>query len=317
MNANDVIESYITDVALRLPRRQRNDVAFELRALLHEELQARADEVGRAADAEMAIALMRDFGRPDDVAARYRPALTIIDPADGRRFVRFALVGLGILWALGLIGGLSQPLASTADVLRMLGQWWGGTVLPSLWWPGVLVVTFGLAHWSRQRWPQSSPWKPRDNDRIPGGRTTMVMAMVGILCGLYVLIEPRWILDVTLHGRAATAAYDALTYTDTFRHRQAPWLLVALLLNLPLFSAVIIQGRWTPRLRQLEIALGLFTCALMLWTALDGPVFVGEASNPTVKFILVVLTVFSLGCFGLRWYRSVRPTPAPRTHALH
>ena len=47
MNANDVIESYITDVALRLPRRQRNDVAFELRALLHEELQARADDAGR------------------------------------------------------------------------------------------------------------------------------------------------------------------------------------------------------------------------------------------------------------------------------
>ena len=36
MNANDVIEAYVTDVALRLPRRQRNDVAFELRALLNE-----------------------------------------------------------------------------------------------------------------------------------------------------------------------------------------------------------------------------------------------------------------------------------------
>ena len=34
MNANNVIESYVTDVALQLPRRQRNDVAFELRALL-------------------------------------------------------------------------------------------------------------------------------------------------------------------------------------------------------------------------------------------------------------------------------------------
>ena len=203
----------------------------------------------------MAIALVRDFGRPDDVAARYRPALTIIDPADGRRFVRATLIGLGILWALGLLGGLSQPLASTTDVLRMLGQWWSGTVLASLWWPGALVVAFGLAHWSRQRWPQSAPWKPRDNDRIPGGRTTMAMAVVSIVCGMYVLIDPRWILDTVWQGHAAAAAYDALTYTDTFRHRQAPWLLGALLLNLPLFTAVIIQGRWTPRLRQLELAL--------------------------------------------------------------
>jgi hypothetical protein len=40
MNANDVIEAH---VAVRLPRRQRNDAAFELRALLHEELRARAE----------------------------------------------------------------------------------------------------------------------------------------------------------------------------------------------------------------------------------------------------------------------------------
>ena len=32
MNANDVIESYVTDVAEKLPRKQRNDVAFELRS---------------------------------------------------------------------------------------------------------------------------------------------------------------------------------------------------------------------------------------------------------------------------------------------
>ena len=34
MTADDVIQSYVTDVALKLPRASRNDVAFELRALL-------------------------------------------------------------------------------------------------------------------------------------------------------------------------------------------------------------------------------------------------------------------------------------------
>ena len=34
MNAQELIETYVTDVAVLLPRRQRNDVAFELRALL-------------------------------------------------------------------------------------------------------------------------------------------------------------------------------------------------------------------------------------------------------------------------------------------
>lgn len=38
MTPNDVIDSYVADVALKLPRAQRNDVAFELRALLREEV---------------------------------------------------------------------------------------------------------------------------------------------------------------------------------------------------------------------------------------------------------------------------------------
>jgi len=54
MTANDLIEAYVTDVARRLPRAQRNDVAFELRALLREELQARAEGAGRDADPAMA-----------------------------------------------------------------------------------------------------------------------------------------------------------------------------------------------------------------------------------------------------------------------
>ena len=79
MNANDVIESYVADVAAKLPRKQRNDVAFELRSLLAEELQGKAEAAGRAADATMATELVNAFGRPAEVAARYQPTLTVID----------------------------------------------------------------------------------------------------------------------------------------------------------------------------------------------------------------------------------------------
>lgn len=317
MTPNELINAYVTDVALRLPRRQRNDVAFELRALLYEELHARADDAARTPDSAMALALLSGFGHPGEVAARYRPALTIIDPADGHRFVRASTIGLLVLWGLGLLARLQQPLTTGSDALRLLGQWWGGTVLPSFWWPGALAVGFGVAAWSRRRFPQTHTWKPRDHERIHGGRTAMVMAMIGIVCGLCALIDPRWLLDVAFQGRAAPAAYQALTYADTFLHRQAPWLLIALLLNLPLFAAVIVRGRWTPLLRRLDIALSLLTCALMLWVALDGPVFVGEASDRTVKALLVLTSLFTLGYLGMRRYRSVRPTPGIRPQASH
>lgn len=312
MNANDVIESWVEDVARRLPRSQRGDVAFELRALLNEELQAKADEAGRPADAEMATALVNDFGRPADVAARYRPAVTIIDPADGRAFLRATWIGLAILWAAGLLSLAQQPLHDIDSFMRALAQWWGNTIATTLSWPGLLVIGFGLSAWSRRRFPQrQSTWKAKPADRIQGSRVGLVFGLIGILAGVFVLLDPRWVLDVFFGGRAAPAAYEALTYTDAFRHRQAPFLFAALLLNVPLLLAVLVKGAWTPRLRQLGDVLGLATCALMVWVAADGPVFHAQASDRMFKGALVLLVALTLVSFALRWLRRVRPAPTP------
>lgn len=309
MNANDLIEAYVTEVAERLPRRQRNDVAFELRELLNEELQAKAEETGRGIDVALATELLQAFGQPSEVAARYRPTLTIVDPADGRGFLRTTVIGLAILWSLGLLEALKQPIDSGWDLLSVLGRWWGGTVIPSLWWPGLLVVGFGAAAWGRRRWPQASEWKPRAADRIHGGRTGLVMGLVGVLCGVFVLIDPRWLLDVLWGGRAAPAAYDALTYTETFRHGQAPWLLVLLLLNVPLFLAVIVSGRWSALLRRLETALALATCVVMTWTAVDGPVLSTSAGDRVARSCLLLIVAITVGSLAIRLYRGVRPAP--------
>lgn len=233
------------------------------------------------------------------MAARYRPALTIIDPADGHSFLRTTVIGLALIWCLGLLMWLGQPIGSTGDVLNLFGQWW----------PGVLVVWFGMAAWVRRRWPQTTRWKPRAGDRIHGGRVAMAMALVGILCGLYVLIEPRWVLDFFWGGQAAPAAYQALTYTDAFRQHQAPWLLALLLLNIPMFIAVIVMGRWSATLRRIETVLSLVTCAVLAWTVLNGPVFMTPVSDGTAKFFVVPIIVFTLITMAVKLHRNVRPAP--------
>lgn len=309
MNANDVIESYVTDVAVGLPRRQRNDVAFELRALLGEALQDRADSAGRAPDADMAIELVRGFGRPADVAARYRPTVTIIDPVDGRAFLWTTAIGLAVIWGAGLLGQLQQPAASAEAFWLGLGRWWGAALPGALWWPGALVLGFGMAAWTRRRRPQRVEWTPRAPDRIQGSRVAMAFGMVGIVCGVAVLLDPTRLLDVLWHGRAAPAAYAALTYTPTFLHRQAPVLLGLILLNLPLFAAVMARGRWSPLLRRLELGLGLLTCAAMIWTVLDGPAFMAQASDGAFKGLVVLVILYSLIHMAVISYRSVRPMP--------
>jgi hypothetical protein len=309
MNANEVIESYVTDVAARLPRKQRNDVAFELRLLLKEELQAKADAAGRDADGAMAIDLLRDFGRPADVAARYRPTLTIIDPADGHRFLQAAVIGLAVIWCLGLLAHLRDPIQSGWDVLSLLGQWWGGTVIPSLWWPGVLVVGFGIASWARRRWPRTAEWKPRTADSVHGGRATMALGLCGMLFGLYVIVDPRWVLDFFWRGQAAPAAYEALTYTDAFLRRQGPVLLALIALNIPLTIAVIMSGRRSAIMQRIEMGLSLLMCAATIWTIADGPIFMSPNSDQTAKIFMTLIAALALIDTGRKLYRRVKPTP--------
>ena len=55
MDINAIIDSYVRDVAACLPRAKRNDVAYELRALLDEELAGRAQVAGHAPDKAMAV----------------------------------------------------------------------------------------------------------------------------------------------------------------------------------------------------------------------------------------------------------------------
>src|SRR5580700_11219687 len=93
MDVETLIDLYIRDVVQRLPRKQRQDVALELRGLVREELELRAASGRRTLDADISLQGLRAFGEPRDVAARYCEPWIIIPPTETRRFTFAALVG--------------------------------------------------------------------------------------------------------------------------------------------------------------------------------------------------------------------------------
>jgi NADH:ubiquinone oxidoreductase subunit 2 (subunit N) len=111
------------------------------------------------------------------------------------------------------------------------------------------------------------------------------------------------------------AAYTALTYTDTFLHRQAPWLFLLLLVNIPMFLVVIVQGCWSARMRRVETVLSLVLCAVMAWTVLDGPIFLAQASDEMAKVMMGLIVLVTLASIAYKEYRSVRPNPKGEVHA--
>ena len=239
MDANQVLDSYVRDVARYLPRDKRNDVAFELRALLADELAAKAQTAGRAPDEAMAMALLRGFGRPAEAAGRYHPRAPIIDPADNHNFAIWAVAG-----------------AIVASVLKPLD----GAVL--LNWLGVLVVVFALMAWSRRRNPDALGWRPKPGpDAIPRW-VAAVEAIATLVFPLFMYAAPQTFVRVAFLGALPTGGLELTAAFEQSWQRAAT--LATLVLVVVVYAAVAVQGEWRRWSRRTSIAANISLGVLLI-----------------------------------------------------
>src|SRR5258708_21597257 len=141
MTAEDLIDAYVADVVVLLPRGQRRDVAQELRVLLREEADDAAS--GPASREQAARALLAGFGRPADVAARYGSPVTLIDPADTRGFLTLALAGAVLIPFGAILNELTRQAGPRRDLGQAAREAW--PVVPA----GLGLLVGGLARAAR------------------------------------------------------------------------------------------------------------------------------------------------------------------------
>ena len=88
-----------------------------------------------------------------------------------------------------------------------------------------------------------------------------------------------------------------------------------LLLNIPLFMAAIVKGRWSPLLRRIQTALTLADVAAMVWVVVGGPVLMSPHSDGFAKLLILIIVVMTLAIMAFEWYQSVKPQPTQTLHA--
>lgn len=256
MKPRDVIESYVRAVAAQLPVKQRADVAAELRTLLVEEL-AGGDEAA-------ALALVRRFGRPAEVAARYHTPYAVVEPSDTRSFVVAAVAG-----AL-LIPTTNQRLPFSINPES--AQVW------FLAWLGALVILFALKSWAARRWPDAFRWKPsvvRDDDRV---RWIEQIALIGIL----VFYEAAYLMPGPVIGFLSGGHVETgvLAYTADFANPlRMLWFAMFVPLLIALEAMVTLQGRWSRLTRTIEIMLFLLAGTQLGWHASYGDIFASAQAD--------------------------------------
>ena len=135
MNPQELIDAYVDDIVRQLPRKLRADVGTELRELLTEDLAADAHGQGRKPDEAMTLDFLNAFGRPEDVALRYKPAgFNIIDPGYSRNFIRAAVIGILVIAGLGLVNAFKEHAQTGRDLSSVLGEWWLQQFFVTLFW---------------------------------------------------------------------------------------------------------------------------------------------------------------------------------------
>jgi hypothetical protein len=303
MNANDVIESYVRDVARYLPREKRNDVAMELRALLHDDLGARAAAAGRAADRALAMELLADFGRPVQVATRYHPRNPLIEPEDNHNFAIWTVVGI-----------LALAVRNDAGAET---RW-----LETMHWIGIMFVVFAMIGWARRRQPAGKfGWHPRAQDKpARGGRWPALLAAVGTLVfPLALYLSPQAYWDAATFGKGvAGGLLQTPEFLDSWQRTATIGWFVLVVAN---YLVVAVQDGWKRWNRQLSlvahVGLGLMLLAhaAPLVTLIDREpfaIFVAAGADEVARPWFGVAAAITLLSTLYEMYREwVRVEPAP------
>src|ERR1700722_4196031 len=112
----DLIDRYLDTVRLFLPLSQRDDITAELRDVLLTRCEEREAELGRPLKRAEQEAVLKAFGHPLVVAARYGSQQYLIGPDlyPAYRFV--LLLVLGALVLAGGMVGVVQAVAGLGDL---------------------------------------------------------------------------------------------------------------------------------------------------------------------------------------------------------
>ncbi len=290
MDVDALIDTYVQDVVQLLPRRQRDDVALELRGLVHEELQSRAASRGHALGAEIALDGLRAFGRPQEVAARYYEPWTIIPPTETRRCVFAAVVGAAVLVAL-------SPLGSAPPQPAQLG-------VAILAWLGLLAAYFGIQSLAQRRSGAAKPWTPRAHDSVSRVGSLALIALIGV--GMLAYGAPGWIYSQFTHGQTLSARLD---YDPAFHATRLPVLFALWGCQAILLVVLAARARWTPLLRRVDAWLEIGVALVLVWFVVAGRVFRESALNSAALNLISVVILLLAIDVGVKFYRGSRRMP--------
>ena len=247
--------------------------------------------------------MVREFGRPSDVAVRYYRPFTIIEPGDTWGFLVAAVAGGALV---GLLASLTRGSTPSGE----LSQRANTAVLA---WFGALVVVFGVKSLILRYRPGAFAWKPRlvrDPDAV--NRSALVGLALLWLALLLVYLAPGPLFELVSFGRIDA---ERLAYSESFTSpTRMPWLVGLLPIAIGLHLAVAWMGRWRAGARWARIAVTFLICMQLGWHASYGSIMQDGQADRLAIASMAWLSALVAVASGVLLYREItRVRPAPVT----
>ena len=248
-----LIERYIQEVGRHLPRKNREDIKAELRSSVVDTMEDRfGPEPTEAETAE----LLKELGKPRDVAASYHPqGQYLIGPTLYPLFrMIIGIVIAAVLGAQLLAWGISAFVAGEAfSVLEMFFSLLN-SIPVSLGW---VVITFMiLQRFDAQPHLEEDPWDPQTlpdlNPDQDIKRGELIVGLVfSILIMVLVFFFPQWIGFITTPG--------GKFYPNPVILENLSWVKISLITGVIFNIYLLWKGRWGTITRIVNIAVDIFS----------------------------------------------------------
>lgn len=296
MEVNELIERYVNEVGRHLPRKMRADIQLELSSLVHDALEERAADSGSEPTKKMAADILREMGKPEDMAASYLPEQYLIGPHLFPIYrlvltIVMVIIGVALLVATGFSLFNSELAGGGGELWSIVSGFWTAALTNF----GIITLIFAaieaatrqkkdvevvtvadLEDWDPYKLPEA-----KDPDRIKRGEY-----IAGIVFTILVMILfnvfPHWIGIITFSGGADDPVIFPLLAPEFAVH--IPWLTMAWTAEVVLKLAVLVQGRWQRLTRWLELGLGLFGMYVTYRIVTGGPITTMEWLTMFVRF---------------------------------
>lgn len=274
----NLIKRYIQHVGKHLPEKSREDVKREIRSLIEDSLEDRSRELGREVDTAMMVDILKEFGRPEKMAASYTPERYLIGPRLFPTFWLVAKIVTSVMLAIALVKlfiGLGQADANFPRLLLQTFFEFAGSAIAAL---GNVVVVFAVLQYFVPELGQESDekdWDPHKMEKIEDDQKLsrfeqafeITFGVIGLavfnffpeLLGIRFLQNGEWIF--------------LPAFSQTF-FIFLPWINLLWGAEIVLGLFLLIQGQWQTVTRW--ISMGIKVATIMLaGFMLAGPSLVG------------------------------------------